>query len=92
MAVIREVDYKVFNSWLEDKPKIIKELADKIPPGRLYSLKTTNYRVFPFSYEEDGTLTVIVNAEYNNSSDERRIYSVKPEDLKECDLPDKTKI
>lgn len=87
MAVIREVDQDGLKTWLSTRPEIITELVVKIPPGRLYLLKTSNHRVFPYSYSEDGTLTVVVSGEYNAVAFERRVFGIKPEDLEECDLP-----
>lgn len=92
MAIIEEIDQGAFEKWLSDRPRIIKELAKKIPPGRLYLLKTSNHRVFPYSYNEDGTLTVVVSGEYNSVCFERNVFGIKPDDLEECDLPDKNEI
>lgn len=86
MAKIADVDQTEFDAWLSTRPESIQKLAKKIPPGRLYRMD--NQRVFPYSYNEDGTLTVIVSGEYNAIVFERSVFGVKPESLVECDLPE----
>ena len=87
MAIIKEVDENILKEWLSNRPKIIQELVEKIKPGRLYLLKTSNHRVIPYSYFEDGTVSVIVSSEYNALIFERIVFDVSPDDLIECDLP-----
>lgn len=87
MAVFREVDEKGLADWLSTRPQIIKDLVAKISPGRLYRLKSSGHRVFPYSYSEDGTITVVVSGEFNKLTFERCVFGVTPEDLEECDLP-----
>jgi len=43
--------------------------------------------VYPHSYNEDGTLSVIVSGEYNLIIFERKVFGISPNDLTECDLP-----
>lgn len=78
---------KEFEEWLATRPPIIQELARKIPPDKLYRLKTSGHRVFLYSYSEDGTCTVIVSGQFNLVTFERRVFGIKPEDLEECDPP-----
>jgi hypothetical protein len=74
--------------WVDSRPKVIQDLAERIPPNRLYLLKSSGHRVIPYSYSEDGTLTVAVLAEYNAVAFERRVFGISPDDLEECDLPE----
>lgn len=80
-----------WDEWVASRPPAIQELCRRFPPDRLYLLKSSNHRVFLYSYEEgaDGTntLSVIVSGEYNFVSFDRRVFGIKPEDLEECDLP-----
>lgn len=74
--------------WLAERPQAIKDLVAKLPPDRLYRLKTTGHRVFLYAYSEDGTVTVAVTGQFNALPFERRVFGIAPEDLEECDLPD----
>lgn len=76
-----------WDKWLETRPKIIKDMAEKLPPNRLYKLKH-DVRVTLYSYSEDGTVTVNVTGEYNRVFFNRRVFGIKPDDLEECDLPE----
>ena len=89
MAIITELDQKRWDEWVATRPPIIQELCKKFPPNRLYKLKSSNHRVTLYSYNEDGTMTVIVSGEHNAVMFERRVFGIKPEDLEECDLPGK---
>ena len=89
MGIIGELNEDAFEEWLDGRPDIIREVATKCPPGRLYLLKISNHRVFPYSYSEDGTITVVVSGEYNAVLFERKVFGIHPNDLVECDLPKK---
>ena len=86
MAEIYELDNEAFGQWLAERPKVIHDLARLLPPNRLYRLD--DRRVTLVSYEENGTVTVLVSGEYNLLVCERHVFGVRPEDLTECDLPD----
>jgi len=92
MVKIAEIDEEGLDAWLQDRPQIIKDIAGKVPPGRLYLLKSSGHRVFPYSYSEDGTLTVVVSGQFNSVVFERRVFGIDPEDLEECDLPDESEM
>lgn len=77
-----------WEKWLSERPPQIRELAQKFPPDKLYLLKTSNHRVYPISYSEDGTLTVVVSGQYNVVMFDRNVFGINPNDLEECDLPD----
>lgn len=87
MAKHGEMDEKMFAEWVATRPDCIKELIAKLPPDRLYLLKSSNHRVTIYSYNEDGTVSVSVSGDYNRVIFERNVFGVKPEDLEECDLP-----
>jgi len=86
MAKIRELT-KEWRKWVNTRPSVIQELAKRIPPDRLYLLKTSNHRVEIYGYVEDGTLIVSVLGKWNKVMFERNVFGIKPEDLEECDLP-----
>lgn len=87
MALIAEVDQEALDEWLSTRPEIIRTLVARVPPFRLYLLKSSNHRVYPYAYGEDGTLTVIVSGEYNAVIFDRQVFGIDPDDLEECDLP-----
>lgn len=90
MAKIFEWDEqqrKEWKDWVSTRPKVVKELCLRLPPDRLYLLKTSKSRVTIHCYSEDGTVTVNVTGEYNRVLFSRQVFGIKPDDLEECDLP-----
>lgn len=81
-----------WDEWVKTRPPIVQEMCKKFPPNRLYKLKTSNHRVTLYSFSEDRTITVIVSGEYNAVVFDRKVFGIKPEDLEECDLPDKNEV
>lgn len=87
MAKIRELDDEAWQEWVSGRPESVQRVCAKLPPDRLYMLKTNGHRVTIESYSEDGTMTVNVTGEYNRVIFDRSVFGIKPEDLEECDLP-----
>lgn len=86
MALI-EFDMDGFNAWLVGRPAIIQALAARIPPDRLYCIKSTGQRVTLHSYSEGGTVTVNVTGQYNLCAFDTQVFGLNPDNLEECDLP-----
>jgi len=82
-----EEQEKAWEDWVSTRPQIIKDLCKRFPPYNLYRLKNSGHRVTLYSYSENGTITVNVTGEYNAVMFDRQVFGIKPEDLKECDLP-----
>ena len=82
-----EEQEKAWEDWVSTRPQIIKDLCKRFPPYNLYRLKNSGHRVTLYSYSENGTITVNVTDEYNAVMFDRQVFGIKPEDLKECDLP-----
>ena len=77
-----------WEKWKNGRPKVMLDLAERFPPNILFRLKTTGQRVYPVSYNEDGTLKVCVSAQFNAiATFERNVFGINPDDLEECDLP-----
>lgn len=91
MAKIAELDEKIWNEWIQSRPKTIQELCKKVPPDRLYRLQQGS-RVTIHSYDEDGTVTVNVCCAHNFLFFERQVFGINPDELSECDLPDDDEI
>lgn len=90
MAKIKELELGTdWYDWVASRPECIQTMCRQFPPDRLYRIKNTGHRVTLYSYSEDNTMTVIVAGEYNLISFPRKVFGIKPDDLKECDLPPK---
>ena len=76
-----------WDAWVAGRPPIVRAMAARVAPNRLYRLRTTGQRVFPVAYSENGTLRVYVSGGYNCVAFERHVFGIDPEDLTECDLP-----
>lgn len=88
MAKVNELDEASWNEWVATRPLVVQELCRRLPPDRLYLLRSTGQRVTLVSYNESGTVTVRVSGEYNVVMFEREVFGVNPDDLEECELPD----
>lgn len=83
---------EAFQAWLAGRPDDIKAMIASHPADELYLKKTINKRVRLVSYDNDGTVTVYVDPEYNPESplarlNAVRVYGVKLDDLIPTDLP-----
>jgi len=79
-----------WEDWVKNRPDVIRKIAEKFYPWKLYKLKTSGHRVTIYSIDEDNpspTFKVIVSGEFNFVAFERTVFGVNPEDLEECDLP-----
>lgn len=76
-----------FDEWLSDRPTEIRALAQRFPPHTLYWLDPPGHRVYVIGYNEDGTLRVVVDGQFNLVTFSREVFGVNPDDLTECDLP-----
>ena len=88
MAIIGEIDQEAWSEWIDSRPKIIQDICKKLPPNRLYRMKSTGQRVYIYSYSEDGTVTVDITGQYNFITFDRQVFGIDPDNLEECDLPD----
>lgn len=80
-------DQETFDAWLKTRPAVIQDLGRRFPPNRLYRMTDGRLRCYPFSYCEDGTLTVVVDGQFNRVLFSRRVFGVRPDSLVECELP-----
>lgn len=87
MAILFALEEPDYSAWVNSRPAIIKEIAQRLPVNKLYRLKTTGQRVTMYSISEDGTVTVDVTGQFNLIAFERRVFGINPDDLEECDLP-----
>lgn len=82
-----EMNMKAFDEWAESRPPEVQELIRRLPPDRLYRMKSTGSRVTLIAYAEDGTVRVNITGEFNAVVFERQVFGVKADDLEECELP-----
>lgn len=87
MAELGPLDDEI-REWLATRPPVIKEMFAKKPGNLMYRNKTTGQYVFIRAYNENGTVTVAVSAEFNRVLDfEREVFGVPLDALEECDIP-----
>ena len=74
---------RLWAEWVKDRPSGVRVLCERFKADRLYWLDPPGQVVTIYSYCEDGTLTVIVDAERNHGRVlfSRRVFGIKPEDL-----------
>lgn len=92
MAKIAELDQAAFDAWVAARPECIQTMCRKLPPDRLYKMKSTGHRVTLHSYSEDGTVTVDITGQYNCIVMDRQVFGIDADDLEECDLPDSNEV
>lgn len=87
MAILFELNEPEWTEWVNSRPPLVKDIAQKLPPNKLYRLKTTGQRVTMYSISENGTVTVDITGEFNLIDFDRQVFGINPDDLEECDLP-----
>ncbi|MDE2470084.1 MAG: hypothetical protein KGL35_15405, partial [Bradyrhizobium sp.] len=78
---------RIWQEWLATRPPVIRELAPKFPPYKLFRLTTTGQRCFVIGYSEDRTLQVQIDGAFNLVSFARQVFGIDPDTLVECELP-----
>lgn len=83
---------KEWEEWLNDPEYAdTREVAAKLPPWKLYRMKSTGQRVTlrSIGLRQDGTpcARVFVDARYNFVTMEREVFGIPVDDLEECELP-----
>lgn len=90
MAIWREFtedEQRAWDTWVASRPAVIQDLARRFPVNRLFRLVSSGQRCYPYSYSENGTLTVIVDGRFNRVLFGRRVFGIPPEEMVECELP-----
>lgn len=82
-----KAELRSWNRWVSGRPPSVRAVAERLDPWTLYCLKTTGQRVTVYSYSEDGTVTVDVDAAFNLCLFPARVFGIDPNDLSPCDLP-----
>lgn len=67
------------NLWFITRPKIIKDMIGQFPPYCKVRIKSTGQTAHLYSYNEDGTLTVTVQA--STEFLPYRVFGLKCDDL-----------
>ena len=77
-----DFNYAEFEEWLNTRPKIVKDMAAKIPPDRLYKLVTTGQICWPVAYAENGTCRVRIHPAYKLTGRlGLEVFGIDPNDL-----------
>lgn len=87
MAKIAELNEAGWQEWVASQPPCVQELCKRLPPDRLYRMKSTGQRVTILSYGEDDRLRVNITGRYNAIMFDRQVFGIDADDLEECDLP-----
>jgi len=87
MAILRELDERIFNQWVKCRPLSVQKLIKKRPPNLLYRMRCSRHRVEIVEYCEDDTVIVSITGKYNCIAYDRNLDGIKAADLVECDLP-----
>jgi hypothetical protein len=85
-----------WESWCDERPPKVAEVARRLPPWKLYRLHPPGQIVRILHYDEqengDVTLTVSVDDDLNFVMFEREVFGVNPSNLTECDPPSGTEL
>lgn len=81
---------RAWQKWLATRPAAIQALSARFQPWGLYRLKTTGQIVCVRSFNEDGTVKVLVVGRYNFFPLDYEVFGIDPDDLEPCDVPDET--
>lgn len=83
-----EKQIKEWSEWVQSRPDNVRMIAERFTPWTLYKLKSTDQKVGIRSFNEDGTMSIIVSGKYNVVMFDRCVFGINPDDLEECDLPE----
>ena len=76
-----------WDAWVETRPAVIQQMAARLKPWLLFRMKSTGQRVYPYSFNEEGTCTVVLSGRFNLVMIESKVFGIDPDDLEECELP-----
>jgi hypothetical protein len=78
-----------WEEWKATRPKLVKEIADKLDPWTLYQMKDTRQYVSLIAIAEDGTIRVQIPAKYNMLQFvDLEVFGINPDNLAACtELP-----
>lgn len=88
-----EEQLREWELWLAALPENVRVVAERLPPWKLYWLKSPGQRVRIISYDEplkEGeavTVSVLVAGDVNALVIERQVFGIDPDDLEPCDPP-----
>jgi hypothetical protein len=71
-----------FSDWVKDRPQKIQEVIKKCPPNKKYRLSNGHFPVYIYSYYEEEGGDVKLKVDVVSPFFPRRVFGVKPEDLK----------
>ena len=85
-----------YAAWVEERPTLVRDVARRFQPWRLYRMASTGSRVvvLAFGEAEDPTeagpvtLRVGIFGRFNEFlTFERQVFGIKPDDLTPCEVP-----
>lgn len=78
---------QIWQEWLSDRPAVIRDLATRFHPAKLYLLKTTGQKGTIESFGEDGTIRMQFDGRFCKVVFAKSVFGLKPDDIEECELP-----
>lgn len=94
MARVIEVslaDEAAYRIWLAERPPVVRAVAERFDPWSLYRHRKTGQIVMVCGFFEDGTVTMLVSAEFNRQPEgfpqQFFVPGVNPDDLEPCEVP-----
>ena len=79
-------EQKAFHDWYDNLKPAEQKLVDAAPADRQYRIRTIGFLCYVESYEEDGTVSVIVPIRWNPGTSLRNdefVFGVPPEKLED---------
>lgn len=77
-----------WQEWLWERPPAVREVAERLPPWKLYRMTDTGQRVRILQYDEHHddsvTLTVSVDNYFNFVLVERNVFGIDPAVMEPC--------
>ena len=83
IPVPSDKDMVEWNEWKDSRPKVVREMCEKLPPWHYYDMPKTGQIAVPVSYNEDGTVRVIIVGDQISipSIMQIEVFGVSPSDL-----------
>jgi predicted secreted Zn-dependent protease len=81
---LNNVEQAEWRKWLNKQSPIVRKTAKKYPPYKYFYLPATDKVCIPYSYADDGTITVTIKQTFNKHTKlslDRRVFGISPSDL-----------
>lgn len=76
-----------YAEWVAGLPEPCRSVAQRFDIWTLYRMNSTGHRIIINGFNENGTLSVVVNGRFNAVIHDRVVFGIDPDDLEECEAP-----